>query len=197
MMYYLQLSFLVQILLVFTCQVQTSKADENQRNLLRQQFQKALINDSEKLLTLQQVFLTPHPKNPNGQYLNVSVTMEGRVIDYPSWMDGCCYSYISKNNSCTYSTSMTFEVSPPDQYSTVINSLSEADGIILVLHVLDPSFYSLSRVFWYFDAHSYDAPESTSYELDIYVDKIEIMLGDLPTDIHDALYLTLSWVSLN
>lgn len=192
MMYYLQVSFLVQILLVFTCQVQTSKAEKNQRNLLRQQFQKALINDSEKLLTLQQVFLTPRPKHPNGQYLYVSVTVEGRVIDYPDWMDDYnCYSYDSKNNSCVYSTSMEFEVSPPDQYSTVINFLNKADDIRVVLEVLDPSFYSLSGVFQYYDT------SLNHHVLDIHVDKIEIMLFDLPTDIHDALYLTLSWVSLN
>ena len=201
MMYYLQVSFLVQILLVFTCQVQTSKADKNQRNLLRQQFQKALINDSEKLLTLQQVFLTPRPKNPNGVYLSVSVTVEGRVnadidnLQYNQYLiDNYCYSYVSKNNLCAYHTSMKFEVSPPE-YSTVINFLNEAHDIRVILTVLDPSFYSLSRAFRCFDA--YDTTES-NYKLDLYVDEIEIIrLGDLPTDIHNALYLTLSWVSLN
>ena len=194
MMYYLQVNFLVQILLVFTCQVQTSKAYESQRNSLKEQFQKALINDSEKLLTLQQVFLTPHPKNPNGQYLYVSVNVEGRISDkneYDFYDYYDCTKYFPQNNLCVYNASMEFEISPPYQFSTVINFLNKAHDISLVLAVLDPSFFGLSRAFQYFDSFS------SGYMLDIYVDEVEIMPEEIPTDVRDALYLTLSWVSLN
>jgi hypothetical protein len=65
---------MIQVLLVFTCEVQTSKADESQRNLLKESFQKVLMNATENLLTLQKIFLTPRHKitSSNGFYLYVN-----------------------------------------------------------------------------------------------------------------------------
>ena len=187
-------SFLV--LLVFTCEVQTSKAAENgQRKLLRDYFQKALINDSDKLLTLQQVFLTPRPQFQNGLYFYIHVTVEGRVTDTSVTDDHC---YCNQNNSCICQILMKFELVPPDQdgsVSTIQKFLNE-DHIRMVLKVLDPSFYSLIGVLqgdYVYDDRDY--PLEISFE----VDEVEINMlqdDDLLTDIHDALYLTLSWVSL-
>ena len=122
MMYPFKFSFLIiQFLLVFTCDIQTSEADKSQRNLLRDYFQKSLINDSEKLLTLQQAFLTPRQKNQNGLYFYVYVTVEGRITDADDsyFIDEYCLWHFPKNNSCVYQTSMTFELIPPDQDSSV------------------------------------------------------------------------------
>ena len=116
-MYPIKLSFIIQVLLIFTCKVQTSKAGESQRKILRESFQKALMNDSKNLLTLQQIFLTPRQKNPNGLFLYVDMTVEGRIYlpgddDDSYWIDEYCDSYCPQNSSCVYRTSMIFEVLP-------------------------------------------------------------------------------------
>jgi hypothetical protein len=174
---------MIQILLVFACEIQTSKVDESQRNvrILRDSFQKVLINDSEQLLTLQQIFLTPRQKNSNGFYLYVNMTVKGRD------------RYL--NDSFVYRTSMKFEVLPPaaDQDSTVQKFLNKPD-ISMTLLVLDPSFQSVATMLHYSDSSTADQ------ELTLYmnVDNPEILLSfELRTDIHKAVYLTLSWVSLN
>jgi hypothetical protein len=193
---------MIQVFLVFTCEIQTSKADESQRKLLRDSFQKVLMNDSEQLLTLQQIFLTPRQKNSDGFYLYVNVTIhvEGTTTD-----DWYCDWYFLQYNLCVYSTSMKFEVLPPaadhDQYSTVKMFLNKYD-IRMVLQVLDPSFSNLARLFQTLDSDftldGYYHGDTTDCQLTFYihVDKIEITPFELPTDVHNALYLTLSWVSL-
>ena len=198
MMYCLQVSFLGQILLVFKCQVQThSKADESQRSLLREKFHKALIDDSQNLLSLQQAFLTPHHKSPNGFYLVVLVTVEGRVntdIDDQYLIDYYCSSYNSQNNSCVYQNEIEFEVSPPDQYTTVKKFLYE-DDIRSVLTVLDPSFCFLASVLRGEFYHNDFSGNGVNIILEVNI--VEIMIDDLKIDVRDALYLTLSWVSNN
>ena len=197
-MYAMKLSFMIQVLLFFTCEVQTSKANESQRNLLRDNFQKLLMNDSEQLLTLQQIFLTPRQRNPNGFYLYVNITVEGRIAYndnnlYLRYKN--CDRYFPYNRSCVYSTSKIFEVLPPaaDQSSTVKTFLNELD-ISMVLQVLDPSFRSLARMFQTLD----DSYDMSDCQLIFYthVNKVEIILDELQTDVRNALYLTLSWVSL-
>ena len=195
-MYLLITKYSFLVLLVFTaCEIQTSKAPKSQRNQLRDHFQKALIKDSEKLLTLQQVFLTPRPQSQNGLYFSVCVTVEGRVTD-TSFTDDHCYCY--QNNSCICHISMKFELVPPDQDSSVstIKTFLNKDHIRMVLKVLDPSFYYLARVLQQWPDNYYDDTDY-SLEINVKVDKVENMLQDLLTDIHDALYLTLSWVSLS
>ena len=196
--YDVSLSFLIQVL---TCEVQTSEADKSQRNLLRDSFQKSLINDSEKLLTLQQAFLTPRPKNQNGLYLYAYVTVEGRTTDINSdsyyFIDGLRCGHSLQNNTCVYQTSTTFELMPPDQdvsAPTVQNFLTKED-IRMMLEVLDPSFHALARMLRSLDTDYY-VHDEPGYRLEIMVDKVEIILNELQTDVHDALYLTLSWVSL-
>ena len=195
-MYPIKLSFMIQILLVFTCEIQTTNANESQRNLLRENFQKVLMNDSEQLLTLQQIFLTPRQKNPDGLYLDVDVTVEGRITnddDDSYWIHENCDSYCPQNNSwhCIYHTSMTFEILPPtlNQDSTV-QTFVNTYYIKMVLLVLDPSFHSLARMFQTSD----DSYAIASLIFYTYVDKVELIM--LPEDVCDALYLTLSWVSL-
>ena len=191
-MYLLITKYSFLVLPVFTAhEIQTSKAAKSQRNQLRDHFQKALIKDSEKLLTLQQVFLTPRPQFQNGLYFLVFVTVEGRVTDTYFIDDLHCHCH--QNNSYICQISMKFELVPPDQggsVSTIQKFLNE-DHIRMVVKVLDPSFYSLVGVLQGdYDDSGY--PLEISFE----VDKVEIMLQDLLTDVHDALYLTLSWVSL-
>ena len=200
-MYPLKFIVLIQVLpwLVFTCEIQTSEADKSQRTLLRDYFQKSLINDSEKLLTLQQAFLTPRQKYQNGLYLYVYVTVEGRITDtkysYRYLIDDHCSRYLSQNNLCVYQTSMKFELIPPDQDISVKTFLTE-DQISMVLEVLDPSFHLLARLFQILDTAYYGYYGTLIYDLEIMVDNVEIMLNDLQTDVRNALYLTLSWVSL-
>jgi hypothetical protein len=198
-MYPIKLSFMIQLLLVFTCEIQTSKADESesQENLLRESF-KVQMNDSENFLTLQKIFLTPRQKDPNGVYLYVYVTVEGRITgsdddQYRSYLiDEYCDNYNYNNYSCVYHTLMTFEILPPaaNQDSTVKILLNKRD-ITSVLRVLDPSFYNLARMLQSLDDY-YDTSD-LGLSLYTYVDKIEL---GLPTDVRNALYLTLSWVSL-
>lgn len=145
-MYPIKLSFMIQVFLVFACEVQTSNADESQRNLLRESFQKMLMNNSEQLLTLQQIFLIPHQKNPNGLYLDVDVTVEGRITD-SYWISEYCDSYCPQNNSCVYRTTMKFEVFPATNQDSTVQSFLNKDKIRMVLQVLDPSFHSLARMF--------------------------------------------------
>lgn len=197
-MYPIKLSFMIQVLLVFTCEVQTSKADESLRNLLRNSFQKVLMNDSKNLLTLQQIFLTPRHKNPNGLYLDVDVTVEGRIADddvpYLIYYKEYCDRYFPQNNSCVYRTLMTFEVLPATNQDSTVQTFLNKDEIRMVLQVLDPSFQSLARMFQTSD----DFYDTSDCQLIFYthVDKIEIIFDDFKTDVRNALYLTLSWVSL-
>ena len=200
MMCAMKLSFMIQVLLVFTCEVQTSKANESQRNLLRESFQKLLMNDSEQLLNLQRIFLTPRQKNPNGFYLHVNITVEGRITYHWSHNDHLylrykiCDRYFPINGSCVYSTSKIFEVLPPaaDQSSTVKIFLLD---ISMVLQVLDPSFRSIARMFQTLD-DSYDNMSNCHLIFYTHMNKVEIILDELQTDVRNALYLTLSWVSL-
>ena len=201
-MYPIKLSFIIQVLLVFTCEVQTSMADEShdQRNLLKESFQKELMNDSENLLTLQQIFLTPRQKNSNGLYLYVDVTVEGRVTDddvpYLIHDKKYCDRYFPQNNSCIYHTLMTFEVLPATNKNSTVQAFLNKDDIRMVLQVLDPFFHNLARTFQTSAAD--DSDDTLDYQLTFYthLDKVEIILGTLPTDVRNALYLTLSWVSL-
>ena len=139
-MYPIKLSFMIQVLLVFACKIQTSNADESQRNLLRESFQKLLMNDSEQLLTLQKVFLTPRQKNPNGLYLYVYVTVEGRITDDDDddsyWIDKYCDTQYSvpQNNSCVHSTSIKFEILPPTDQDSVQNFLNTYDIQMMLLN---------------------------------------------------------------
>ncbi len=197
MMYRIKLSFMIQILLVFTCEVQTSNADKNQRNLLRESFQKALMNDSEQLLILQQVFLIPRQKDPSGVYLHVDVTVDGRITesddDHSHLIDEYCDNYL-----CVYHTSMKFEILPPaaDQDSSVKTFLNKL-YIRIVLQVLDPSFHTLADVLQSLDDY-YDIPNNPDWlNLYTHVDEVEIVLDELSTDVLNAVYLALSWVSLS
>lgn len=193
-MYPIKLSFMIQVLLVFACEVQTSNADESQRNLLRDSFQKVLMNDSENLLTLQQSFLTPRQKNPNGLYLCVDMTVEGSITDDDRSLlydKKYCDTYFSQNNSCIYRTSMNFEVLSATNKGSIVQGFLSKPDISVVLQLLDPSFHMLARMFQ--TSHYMTDCQLTIY---IHVENIEIMLLELPTDVHDALYLTLSWVSL-
>ena len=196
-MYPIKLSFMIQVLLIFTCKVLTSKANESQRNLLRDSFQNVLMNDSENLLTLQQIFLTPRQKNSNGLYLYVDVTVEGRVTDndvpYLIHDKKYCDRYFPKNNSCIYHVLMKFEVLPTTNQDSRVQAFLNKDDIRMVLQVLDPFFHNLAKTFQTLDdTHTLDC-QLTFYT---HVDKVEIMISDLPTDVRNALYLTLSWVSL-
>ena len=185
---------IIASVLVFICKVH-SKA-EDQRTLLRDSFQTALMNDSEQLLTLQKVFLTPRPKLRGGFYLTVEVIVKGRITDDSITdlidISSYCFHYFPKNNSCVYHTSMMFEVLPQEHTSIMENLLTEYD-IKMVLEALDPSFFiltnilSLDRLYYYNNSVEY-----MQIILDIVVDKIH---HDLPSDVQNALYLTLSWVS--
>jgi hypothetical protein len=197
-MYPITFSFVIQALLVFTCEVQTSNAGESQRNLLREGFQKVLMNDSEQLLILQKIFLTPRQKNPNGFYLFVYVTVEGRIADDGDrfLIDDYCdgeFGVFPQNNSCVYRASMKFEVLPPaaDHDSTVQDLLSTKPDIGMVLLVLDPSFQSLASMLH----DSYNVTVYDLLNLYMHAENVEIMPVELRTDVRNAVYLTLSWVS--
>lgn len=103
-----------------------------------------------------------------------------------------CSSYNSQNNSCAYQNEIEFEVSPPDQYTTVKKFLYE-DDIRSVLTVLDPSFYLLASVL---HGEFYDF-SGNSVNIILDVNMVEIRIDGLEIDICNALYLTLSWVSNN
>ena len=196
-MYPIKLSFMIQVLLVFTYEVQTSKASENQRKILKESFQKILANDSEQLLiTLQQIFFTPRQKNPNGLYLHVYVTVEGRVTDDDDSysISKYCDSYFPQNNLCIYQTSMNFEVLPATNQDSIVKIFLNKDEIKIVLRVLDPSFQILASVL-----QSLGDSYLSYHNLNLYthMDKVEIVFGELQIDVRNALYLTLSWVSFN
>ena len=190
----LRLAPIIASVLVFICKVH-SKA-EDQRTLLRDSFQTALMNDSKQLLTLQKVFLTPRPKLRDGLYLTVKVIVKGRIYtDGPSFdTSRYCSPYFSKNNSCVYHTSMMFEVLPQEDTLTMENLLTKYD-IRMVLVALDPSFFVLTDVLSLDHLYYYSNSVDYMITLDIVVDKIDIVHHDLPSDVQDALYLTLSWVS--
>ena len=155
-------------------------------------------SDHENLLTLQRVFLTPRQNDPNGLYLDVDVTVEGRVTDDDDsyWIHEYCDSYCPQNSLCVYSTLMIFEVLPTTNQDSTVEAFLNENEIRMVLQVLDPSFHSLARMF----RTSRDSYYTTDYccHLNFYthVDNVEIVLDELPTDVRNALYLTLSWVSL-
>ena len=199
-MYPLMSYSFLQVLLVFTCEVQTSKAAESQINILKESFQKALINDSKQLLILQKVFLTPRPKYHAGLYLVVSVAVTGTIVDYNNTLSDLIHNLCSFNpqfgfpsESCTYYTSMTFEILPPDQDTSIVQTFLNKDEIRMILEVLDLLFYSLAKVFQQLQYS--DDNRNTNYELELMADKVEITLKGLQADVHEASYLTLSWVS--
>ena len=136
------------------------------------------------------------------------MTVEGIAIDYDNnsayFFDDypcVCYSVL-QNYSCICQVSKQFELSvpPADQDGSVstIQKFLNSHHIRIVLEALDPSFYTLARLLQYtYTGSDYD-DEDYLYHLEINfkMDKFEIIVQNLSIDVHNALYLTLSWVSL-
>ena len=154
---------------------------EDQRPILKDLFQKALVNDSEQLFNLQKIFFASHQKTS----IEVEVYV-GRITDtdsdvFPAFYCDPAYG----NNSCTYT--QTFELVPSDGTADLGTFLG-SDVIVKALITVDPSFYMFTTVL---NKNS----ELYSYSrIIIPVDQIEIMPS--VADVTDVLSVTLSWVSL-
>ena len=214
MYYQVNFSYLVLLVLFVVCELQSSenmkfvnglvndedmyKKQYNQRNMLKDHFQNVLMNDSEQLFKLQKVFLLP--RGIGGLCLNVKVTAEGRVTDNSSYPEGYCDSYF-KNKSCIYKVSKDFKVLSAAPLTRPLSRILRSSSTIRqVLSALDPSFYSLtSALSAAADYNDYYGDESifyNYYEIHIEIDKLEFNnLSQMYTDVTDALYMTLSWVS--
>ena len=181
----------------------------NQRNILIDRFQNALMNDSEQLFTLQKALLLPRPIG--GLCLTVKVTVKGKVAD-DTYVPVYSYYSCDYNNLCHYSTSKQFELLPAPVAPSIPRSLADflrSNDIVQVLAALDPSFHVLINIIsnepillgdLYYDDDLYSPlPPSKNYDIPVYVviDKINItdVGGQIEDDITDALYVTLSWVS--
>ena len=190
MYYHIKYCFLVLVLSV-VYELQCSEVSENddvnnQRNILINRFQNALMNDSEQLFTLKKVFLLPRPID--GPYLNVKVTVEGRITGNEYLYSDFCSNHFPKNNSCTYVVLMVFNAGLT---LPTLADVLQSQNIVITLQTLDPSFYSLTNALsrGYYSYNRY-------YTINLMVDNIELNdLYQVKYDVTDALYVTLSWVS--
>ena len=151
---------------------------EDQRPILKDLFQKALVNDSEQLFNLQKIFLASHQKT--SVVVRVFV---GRIIDTGSGMSPP--SFYCDPYFCTYT--QTFVLLPSDGTANLGTFLG-SDVIVNALITVDPSYYMFTTVL------NKDSELYRRYSiLTILVDQIEIM--PYVEEVTDALSVTLSWVS--
>ena len=210
MCYHIKFCFLVLILSVILCELQCSevsgnnvKEANNQRDMMIQQFKIVLINDSEKLFTLQKAFLLPRPSDSqtDGICLKVVVTMKGRVTDNSGYDPNTVCSAVDENNGtvCTYYSTEGFELLPAT--TVVLTDFLRSSTIVQMLATLDPSFYYLTGSLSYSGSiilnYDYHYPTYKSYELLLTVDKINEFsnLSRIQEDVTDAVQIALSWVS--
>ena len=211
---YVKYSFLVKVLVVLSV-LQCSEVSgndfdnaNNQRNVLIDKLENALLNNSEQLFTLQKALFLPREKHMKitGVYLNVNVTVVGTVINKfndDTYYQYYCRVYYPQNKSCIYDISQRFEISPASPITLTDFLLSQT--IVQVLILLDPSFYSLTNAFsiivndGYYTRYDYYYNGGNDYTIYLMIDKINIELNDLDQAIRDnvidALYITLSRVS--
>lgn len=100
---------------------------------------------------------------------------------------------------CTYKTLKIFELLSAPSVPLTLSGILQSQTIVEALMTLDPSFYFLTSTL----SSSYHNKLLTmtyksdyTVTIDILLDKIELNSPDqLDTDVTDALYTTLSWVS--
>lgn len=119
MCYHIKYWFLVLVLSVYVYELQCSgknddKEEYNQRNILIDYFQNALMNDSQQLLMLQKAFLLP--RRIGGRCLIVDISVKGRVMDNDDYVSSLyndlCNSYLRDENLCICNTSISLELIP-------------------------------------------------------------------------------------
>ena len=210
---YVKYSFLVKILVVLSV-LQCSEVSgndfdnaNNQRNVLIDKLENALLNNSEQLFTLQKALFLPREKHMKitGLYLNVIVTVVGTVINFNDdtyyQIKDYCRVYFPQNKSCIYGISQRFEISPASSITLTDFLLSQT--IVQILTLLDSSYYYLTNALSIVvndDYYTYDYYYNGGNDYTIYlmIDKINIELNDLDEamdNVTDALYVTLSRVS--
>ena len=179
----------------------------SQRNVLIDQFQNALMNDTEQLFTLQKALFLPRDKCKKmyGLYLNVCVNVTVTVMAYNEYYNeyyGYCTNDFRQSNLCVISRKVVFELSP---LTTTLEDFLQLQSTVQVLNLLDPSFYvtitSLSPNANYNDC----TRPRNEYTIDLIIrvdSEIKLSYYDhgshrtVHNDITDALYLTLSRVSI-
>ena len=213
MYYHIKYCFLVLVLSV-VCEFQCSgndlnddKETYNQRNMLIEQLQNALMNDREQVFTLQKAFLFPREKDLGGLYLKVNITVEGTVTDFYDYdyeFLNHCMSYFPQNKSCIFDISKCFELSPAaDSMTMTLVDVLQVRITVLSLMALDPSFYYLTNTLslnndYDDDDDDYNDCGGNEYTIHLMIDEIQLKVNNLAqVDNHvtDALYVTLSWVS--
>ena len=149
-------------------------------NIMKERFQQVLMNDDgEQILTLQKIFIFPRPADGLCLTVNVLVEFERSGITDPSVQ---CIMGIPEANSCSYT--LGFELSPATDLAKVLSS----PAVEKVLALLDPLIYTS---LW-LSLSSFD--DNTEY----YNIKFRVQLDSLDgiySDVTDAIYSTLSWVS--
>ena len=169
-------------------------------NIMKECFQRELMNDDgEQILTLQKIFL--FPRSADGLCFTVNVTMEferSRITDSSVQ----CTTGIGEANLRTESYTFVFQLSPaaPQADTDLIKALS-SPTIKWMLTLLDPFFY-LVLLSSLFSTGYYDyAEDYAEYYASVTVIEFRVQLygidslGGIYSDVTDAIYSTLSWVS--
>ena len=200
--------FLVLVLSVYVYNVHcySTSTSGNLREILIDCFQKALMNDSKQLFTLQKAFLLP--QQIGERCLTIYIFIEGRIditIYNPEYY---CDGYrLNESDSCIIKMTKYFELSPAP--STTLVEFLGSNFTLQALAAMDPSFHTLISVIStefasnigpgidYHYYNSYDHSPYNSYEIYMACTVGNIDPSQIYDDVSDAVYVTLSWVSYN
>ena len=219
--YSLVLKFFLVLLTVSTFSIRsTTVRGLNQRRLLRDLLEEALVNNSDTLFTLQKLFFNPIAMDPERVVLSVRVTV-GKIV-YPESCYECGWFYKSAFscqqsplpnnlldcNSWISNVSLRYEVSHnigTGQTSNLWEGFSETTGNFTM--IFDPSYYTMMNMFsvlrtpewispWpenYMDNYFYDSCPSSYITFEI--GELKLMPSD--HELANALSMLLVWVSAN
>ena len=197
--------------LVLLESVSLTISGQDQRPLLRDLLEKALVGNNTNLFELQKVYFHPAGKRPGiiRWSANVTVTV-GNINSNTTLINYCPAFKCNHESSWCRSDPFNFTLSPYSNDSEDNSTLRIPDLLGLegadVLILLDPAFFSLTGTLavpqwlesvFYGESYSegYNYFMIDSIQLDLYINELESMpeYGDLC----DALSMMLVWVRMN
>ena len=187
--------------LVLLESISVTISGQNQRPLLRDLLEKALVGNSTNLFELQKVYFHPAGKRPGIIHLLANVTVGN--ISNTTLINDCPAFKCNHESSWCHSNPFNFTLSP---YSIEDNSTLQIPDLLGfegrgVLRLLDPSFFQLTGVLgvpqlWFENLYNSesDSEDHNEIRLDLYISELESMPEY--RELCDALSMVLVWVRM-
>ena len=213
--FYSCISFVIALLLLSVTVQGQQSTDKSLK--LRNLFEEALVNSSESLYRLQQIYFNPTSiRSPSPFCLNVNITVDNiRNLDsshcnsfYDSAFDCCnCYPNCSElTPNCSkwcFTRGYELKLAEFESYSSQLSDLLTSSGITSVFNAFDPSFYTTIKALStsihdedlsFLDSY-YQSPSDLVRDINIHISED---LDEMPCwyDADYALSMVLVWVSI-